>query len=154
MTDIDYKHPPEAFLRSVDIHSLLPQQEPFVMVDFLTGFDGRETVTETLVRKDNVFVENGRFTPAGLVENIAQTCAARIGYVNKYIMKKGIEIGFIGAIRNMSISATPAVGDTIVTRMEVTEEVFGVILARAEVTCGGRSLATTEMKIAMAKKEE
>ena len=29
---IDYLHPNEAFLRNIDIHELLPQQEPFVMV--------------------------------------------------------------------------------------------------------------------------
>ena len=120
----DYQQPSEAFLRSIDIHELLPQQEPFVMIGHLVFLDQVQTVTETVIRADNLFVEDGRFSASGLIENIAQTCAARIGYVNKYIMKKGIQIGFIGAVRNMDIVALPKVGDTIVTTVNVKEEVF------------------------------
>lgn len=147
--DTDAKQPSEQFLRSIDIHTLLPQQEPFVMVGTLTRFDERTTVTETLVRADNIFVENGCFSATGLMENIAQTCAARIGYVNKYILKKGIQIGFIGAIRALTIEALPHVGETITTTVEVQEEVFGMTLANATVTCGGKTLVTTQMKIAV-----
>ena len=103
MDEMDYTQPAESFLRSIDVHELLPQQEPFVMISRLTHFDKLRTVTETIISEDNIFVENGCFTASGLMENIAQTCAARIGYVNKYILKKGIQIGFIGAIRNMQI---------------------------------------------------
>ena len=103
----------EQFLRTIDIHELLPQQEPFVMVGQLVHFDMTRTVTETTIGSENMFVENGQMTASGLIENIAQTCAARIGYVNKYILKKGIQIGFIGAIRNLEIKALPAVGETI-----------------------------------------
>ncbi len=145
----DYQQPSEAFLRSIDIHELLPQQEPFVMIGHLVFLDQVQTVTETVIRADNLFVEDGRFSASGLIENIAQTCAARIGYVNKYIMKKGIQIGFIGAVRNMDIVALPKVGDTIVTTVNVKEEVFGMTLAEATVRCGDKVLVTTEMKIAV-----
>ena len=62
------------------------------MISRLTHFDMVRTVTETEVSAQNIFVEEGRFSASGLIENIAQTCAARIGYVNKYILKKGIQI--------------------------------------------------------------
>lgn len=149
----DSLHPSEQELRALDIHSLLPQQEPFVMVSSLVGFDDKMTVTELEVKPDNLFVEKGRFTAEGLMENIAQTCAARIGYVNKFILKKGIQIGFIGAVRNMEIMALPNVGDKITTSVEVLEEVFGMTLAHAIVTCNGTTLATTEMKIAVKSEE-
>ncbi len=124
------------------------------MIGALTHFDRTLTVTETEVKADNIFVDNGRFTPSGLMENIAQTCAARIGYVNKYILKKGIQLGFIGAVRNFEVIDTPQVGDTITTRVEVREEVFGMTLADAEITLNGRTLVTTEMKIAVKDIEE
>lgn len=136
-------------LCSIDIHELLPQQEPFVMVGRLIGFDERNTVTETEIKRGNIFVDDGRLSASGQIENIAQTCAARIGYVNKYILKKGIQLGFIGAIRNFEVSALPKVGDTIETRVEVLEDVFGMTLASAVVACGGKTLATTEIKIAI-----
>ncbi len=139
----------EQFLRTIDIHELLPQQEPFVMVGQLVHFDMTRTVTETTIGSENMFVENGQMTASGLIENIAQTCAARIGYVNKYILKKGIQIGFIGAIRNLEVKALPAVGDTIRTTVDVVEEVFGMILANASIECNGVTMVTTEMKIAI-----
>ena len=139
----------EQFLRTIDIHELLPQQEPFVMVGQLVHFDMTRTVTETTIGSENMFVENGQMTASGLIENIAQTCAARIGYVNKYILKKGIQIGFIGAIRNLEVKALPAVGDTIRTTVDVMEEVFGMILANASIECNGETMVTTEMKIAI-----
>ncbi len=148
----DAKHPTEEFLRSIDIHKILPQQEPFVMVGKLVHFDERLTVTETIVEEGNMFVADGCFTSSGLVENIAQTCAARIGYVDIYVsLNERPQIGYIGAIRNLEIFGTPAVGDLITTRLEVQEEVFGMILARAEIVCNGRTIVSAEMKIALAK---
>lgn len=147
MTDL--KQPTEASLKAIDIHELLPQQEPFVMISRLVRFDMVTTVTETDIVDGNIFVEDGHFSASGLIENIAQTCAARIGYVNKFILKKGIQIGFIGAVRNMEITGLPRVGDTITTTVEVLEEVFGMTLATATVTLGDRILVTTEMKIAI-----
>lgn len=137
----------------IDIHELLPQQEPFVMVGYLQHFDMVTTVTETLVKADNLFVEEGMFTSSGIIENIAQTCAARIGYINKYILKKGIQIGFIGAVRRLKIERLPAVGETIVTTINVLEEVFGMILAEAQVKIGEEIIATSEIKIALTDKE-
>lgn len=139
----------EVFLRSIDIHELLPQQEPFVMIGCLTHFDMIRTVTETKIQENNIFVENGMFSASGLIENIAQTCAARIGFVNKYILKKGIQIGFIGAIKDLRIHSIPKVGDVIMTVVDVQEEIFGMILAKAEITCGENILVETNMKIAI-----
>ena len=141
--------PSEAQLRQIDIHELLPQQEPFVMIGKLIHFDQTLTVTETLVQEENIFVDDGRFSAAGLMENIAQTCAARIGYANKYVLKKDIQLGFIGAVRNFEVKALPKVGDIIVTRVEVKEEIFGMTLAYATIECDGEVLVSTEMKIAI-----
>lgn len=149
MKEFDAERPTEQDLRQIDIHELLPQQEPFVMIDTLVHFDRTLTVTETTVKADNIFVDNGRFSASGLMEDIAQTCAARIGYVNKYIMKKGIQLGFIGAVRNFEIVELPKVGDTITTHVEVKEEVFGMTLAEAYIECQGKTIVTTEMKIAI-----
>lgn len=149
MEILNAEQPSEQQLRQIDVHELLPQQEPFVMIGKLIHFDKTLTVTETLVSEANMFVDDGRFSASGLMENIAQTCAARIGYVNKYILKKGIQLGFIGAVRNFEVKALPKVGDIIVTRVEVKEEIFGMTLASATIECNGEILVSTEMKIAI-----
>ena len=136
-------------LQKIDIHELLPQQEPFVMVDKLTYFDEKKTSTTFTVREDNLFVEDGRLNACALAENIAQTCAARLGYVNKYILKRAIQIGFIGAIRNLEVYALPKVGQRITIIVDVKEEVFGMTLASAVVKDSERVLVSTEIKIAV-----
>lgn len=147
------EQPTEEFLRGIDIHELLPQQEPFVMISSLVRFDMQTTVTETIVSADNLFVEDGVFTAPGIVENIAQTCAARIGYVNKYILKKGIQLGFIGAIRDLKVKDLPNVGDTITTTISVIDSVFGMTLVDAVVLNNGAEVASAQMKIAVKESE-
>lgn len=146
---IDPQYPTEEFLKRIDVHELLPQKEPFVMISKLVHFDMSNTKTETLISEENIFVDNGLFNASGLIENIAQTCAARIGYVNKYILKKGIQIGFIGSIRNLTIFELPKVGDVISTTVDVIEEVFGMTLASSRITLDGRTIVETEIKIAV-----
>ena len=139
----------EDFLRQIDVHELLPQQEPFVMIGSITYFDETRTVTETTIAADNIFVDNGLFSASGLIENVAQTCAARIGFVNKYIHGNGIQIGVIGAVRKLVINSLPAAGQTITTSVETISEVFGMTLAKATVTCDGEELLSTEIKISV-----
>lgn len=150
---IDYSCPSDKFVASIDVHTLLPQQEPFVMIGSLVHFDMTVTISETIIDANNIFVDNHKFSATGLLENIAQTCAVRIGYINKYINKKGIQIGLIGAVRNYEVADLPCVGDVIRTIITVKEEVFGMILAEAVVERSGVQIAKTEMKIAVTEEE-
>lgn len=145
----DFYKPADEFVSSIDIHTLLPQQEPFVMIDKMEHFDMQSVVTSTTINESNIFVENQHMSASGLTENIAQTCAARIGYINKYILKKAIQIGFIGAIKNLCINELPKIGDRIFTKVQVMEEVFGVILASAEICLENKVIVSTEIKIAI-----
>jgi len=134
--------------QTYDIQDLIPQRPPMVMVDRLLHCDPVVTETEFTVREDNILAENGQMSACGLVENIAQTCAARMGYIN---LSKGeaVRVGVIGALRDMEIHALPAVGSTITTRIEVSDEVFGMTLAQAESRCGDTLLASGTIKIAL-----
>ena len=133
----------------INIKELLPQRQPFIMVGQLLYFDMEKTFVKTIITENNLFVDNGFFTQAGLIENIAQTCAVRIGYINKYILKKAIQIGFIGAIKNLKIFRLPEIGETIVTKINVVEEIFGMILVNAVIKSGEETITEAEMKIAI-----
>lgn len=139
----------EEYLRSIDVHTILPQQEPFVMIGNLTHFEMMTSTSETTILESNIFVDNGHFSAAGMMENIAQTCAARIGFYNKYVLKKAVQVGFIGAVRNYVIDSLPAVGSVITTRVDILEEIFGMTLASAEVMCEGRVVASAEIKLSV-----
>ena len=123
------------------------------MVGKLVSFDMGKTVTQTLIEDKNIFVESGVFTASGIIENIAQTCATRIGYINKYILKKGIQLGFIGAIRNLKLHRRPKVGELIETTIITEEEVFGMTLVSATVKIADELIAESSMKIAVSDVE-
>ena len=142
----------EEWLRSIDVHELLPQQEPFVMIGSLIHYDDARTVTETVISPDNIFVDDGRFSATGLIESVAQTCAVRIGFVNKYILHSGIQIGVIGAVKNLNILSFPSEGQTITTTVDIVSQLLGMTLAKGVVTCGGETILTTEIKIAIREK--
>ena len=154
MTDNKFPLYTEEQLRAIDIHELLPQQEPFVMIGCLTQIDEVRTVTETVISPQNIFVDDGQFSASGLIENIAQSCAARIGFVNKYILHNDIQIGVIGAVKNFQVVSLPKAGQTINTTVDTVSEVFGMTLAKAIVTCEGEVLATTDIKIGVRSEEE
>lgn len=139
----------EEYLRSIDVHTVLPQQEPFVMIGCLTHFEMMTSTTETLIKDNNIFVDNGHFSASGMMENIAQTCAARVGFYNKYVLHKDVQVGFIGAIRNYVVISLAPVGSVIRTKVDILEEIFGMTLANAEITCGDEIIATAEIKLSV-----
>lgn len=135
-------------MRKINVLELIPQRAPFVMIDRMVQFDWTSNTTELTVREDNIFYENGHLTSSGLIENIAQTCAARIGYINK-LRNRAVQLGFIGGIRDLNIIRTPQEGETITTFIQVKEEVFKMTLVDAEVKVNDETIATAEMKIAL-----
>lgn len=136
-------------LKTINILELLPQRPPFIMVDKLLHFDEVRTNTCLTIRADNIFVDDDTMTAAGLIENIAQTCAVRLGYINRYIYKKDIKIGFIGAIKNLKIYRLPKLGEELFTSIVVEEEIFQMTLVNAEIKIGDDTLVSAVMKIAM-----
>ena len=139
-------------IEDITLNELLPQRQPFVMIDRLVSCDEVFAVTELTIRKDNIFVEDERLTSSGLIENIAQTCAARIGYLN---LNAGgtVKIGVIGAISNLDIIRTPKVGEKLVTTVELISEVFQMTLVDAVVRIGNEEIVHASMKIALTDKE-
>lgn len=139
-------------IEDITLNELLPQRPPFVMIDRLVSCDEVFAVTELTIREDNIFVENEQLTSSGLIENIAQTCAARIGYLN---LNEGgtVKIGVIGAISNLNIVRTPKVGEKLETTIELISEVFQMTLVEAVVRIGDEEIVRANMKIALTDKE-
>ena len=135
-----------------DILDLLPQRRPFVMVDSLLYCDLTVTRTQLEVRADNIFNDGGHLSTAGICENIAQTCASRIGYLS-IASGQPVRLGFIGAITNLQVYRTPVTGETLVTEINVLQEVFNITLVHAVVKCGDETIAETDLKIALGDDE-
>lgn len=138
-------------LKDIDIREIIPQRPPFRMVDRLLSYDKTVSEATLLLRPDNIFLDD-TFQTAGIVEHIAQTCAARIGYYNKYILHRDIVIGYIGAIRQLDVKRPPSAGEELLTRIEVLSSAFGMTLVSAVVsTSQGELIADGEVKIALSE---
>jgi len=137
--------------KQIDVTTLLPQQPPFVLIDHLLQYEEKTTTTSLQVLEENMFVEDGQLNPCAYVENIAQTCAARLGYINKYIYHRDVCIGFIGAVRNLVVLRSAHVGEKLTTTITVREEVMQLTLVEAIVQVGEETVCTAEMKIAIAE---
>ena len=129
-----------------NILSCIPQRAPFVMVDKLLYSDETVTRSAFLIRADNIFVEYGYIKEPGLVENIAQTAAARAGHTSQ-LQNKPVALGYIGAIKNLEIYFLPKTGDQLVTEITVQNQIFDVTLISGKITCNEKEVAKCEMKI-------
>lgn len=139
-------------IKDIDILTLIPQRRPFVMIDRLLTFDEIESSTDFVIKEDNIFCKDGLFLETGIMENIAQTCAARIGYIN-INNNESVKIGVIGSIKDLIITKLPKVGTTLLTKVKVLSEVFAITLVEAEVYDNDELIAKCEMKISLTDKE-
>ena len=137
--------------QKIDILSLLPQRPPFVMVDTLLHVDEAGITTALHVGADNLFAEDGHLTEPGIIENMAQTGAARMGYINLYVNHGKVVLGFIGEVKRLAIHRLPRVGECVETTVEVRSEVLSTLLVQATMRAGGEVVAEGSMKICMAE---
>ena len=133
-----------------NIEILIPQRPPFVMIDKLLEVTQTATTTGFTIQADNLFVQDGIFKEPGLVENIAQTAAARAGYVSK-TENKPVLVGYIGAVNNLQIFSLPKTGDELITEITIENQIFDVTLISGKITCNQQLIAQCNMKIFISK---
>ena len=138
--------------QDMDIRALLPQQPPMLMVDRLISVEEKSAEAVLEIRPDNIFVENGALKAYALIENMAQTCAAQFGYMDRLIHGCGqVRIGVIGSVKRMQIESVPRVGETLLTRMEVREDFMNMKLVSAESFVNDQRIAAADLTIAMSE---
>jgi predicted hotdog family 3-hydroxylacyl-ACP dehydratase len=133
-------------LPTEDILSLIPQKQPFVMVDQLLYTDDKITRSSFTIGADNIFTRDNVFQEAGLLENIAQTAALRAGYTAQAENKK-VAPGYIGSVKNLEIFILPKVKQSIVTEVMIETKVMGITVLIGKVWHGQDLLAQSEMRV-------
>jgi len=128
------------------VQKLIPQKNPFVMVGELLIAEENKLETNFIINQDNIMVENGEFSTPGLIENIAQTCAAGFGYIVKQNGDKP-QIGFIGSISKLKVHKKPKVGQKINTIIEVVTTFANITLIKGVNYVDEEILVACEMKI-------
>ena len=133
-----------------NILDLIPQRAPIVMVDEFLGIDDNVSRTRFAVSKENIFVDGDVMSECGLIEHIAQSAAARVGYIFRSNNEE-VPIGYIGSVNDFQISEHPRVGDVIYTTVEVLQEVFNITLIKASCMVDDKEIASCKMKIFLDK---
>lgn len=137
------------------VSALIPQKPPIEMVDKLWYNDDTKTISGFRIKDDNIFCENGNFRESGIIENIAQTAALRVGYIVSMMQQSGEKVnppvGYIGAIKRLNIHQLPKVGDELKTEVVIQQIVFDVTLITGKTTVNGTPVADCEMKIFLKK---
>ncbi len=133
------------------VTKLLPQGSPMIMVDTLISHDDQHTVTAFTIKKENIFVVNGRFSEAGLIENMAQSAALRTGWM---AMQRSDSteafrppVGVIGAVKGFMLYQLPDIDTSLETEIIVLTEIFNATMIKASIKAGKKLLAEGELKI-------
>jgi predicted hotdog family 3-hydroxylacyl-ACP dehydratase len=129
-----------------DITSLIPQKHPFVMVGKLLHVDEALTRSSFIIRTDNIFVKNGFFQEAGLMENIAQTAALRAGYL-ALTDNKPVENGYIGNVKDFEVLQLPQINDELLTEISIENRIFNVTVFVGKIWLNTTLIASCEMKV-------
>ncbi len=137
-------------IASDKIVSVIPQRAPFVMIDELIDCSETTTNTRFQVQASNIFFDGKQLSESALVENMAQTAAAGVGYAAQQ-NNTPVPVGFIGAVQQLHIYKLPLENDWLETEVTVTNKVFDVTFIKGAIRCNNELLAECDMKIFIQK---
>ena len=134
-------------VKGEDIKRLIPQREPFLMVDAFEADGDNSAQTALTVGFDNYFICRGQLAETGLIEHIAQSAAALAGYQGQ--QQGEPRIGLIGEVKRFECLRRPLVGETVHSTVHFGFSFGNVTMATAESRLGDDIIATAQLKIFM-----
>lgn len=129
-----------------NITLFIPQRAPIVMVDNLIEADALSCKTSFFILPNNIFADGKKLREAGLIENIAQSAAAHVGYLC-HKQNSPVPIGYIAAIKNMNITELPEIHTEINTYIRIMNEVFNITRVSGEIMYNKQLICKCEMRI-------
>jgi hypothetical protein len=142
--------PEKSLIQGDAVLELIPQRSPVVMIDTVYEPTESSTFTGLLIKEDNIFCKNGYLQESGIVEHIAQSAAARIGYFCK-LNNTVPPVGFIGAVKNLKINFLPVAGSVLYTEIKLLHDVMECNIISGLVLCNNQQVAECEMKVFIQK---
>lgn len=131
-----------------DILHIIPQRPPFVFVDEVAYADEEGAEVYYTITKECPLVDDDRLPLAGVLEHVAQSCAARIGYLQS-TQNEPIRIGYIGAVKKIELKRIPIVGERLLTKVMLLENVLDISLLQCDTFIEGELIAQTTLKLAL-----
>ncbi|MDR7208582.1 hypothetical protein [Flavobacterium piscis] len=132
------------------VENLLPQKFPFVMVDTMYSFTKSSLVSGLKIQNDTIFIDNGTFLEAGLIEHMAQSVALHTGY-DFFLRNEIAPTGYIGSIKDIEIKKLPKINDTIQSTVTILQEFAGITLVNIVTSLNNEEIASGQMKTVLAQ---
>jgi len=115
-----------------NIKHLLPQKEPFVMVDELLSFSKTKAISSLTIQENNLFFENNSFLEVGMIENMAQSVALHTGY-DFFLRGEKAPTGYLGSIKKIELFYLPKLNEKITTEIQILHKFLDVTLVEIKV---------------------
>ncbi len=134
-------------IKGEDIKQLIPQRNPFMMVDEFEQRDDQQAVTALSVRTDNYFLlPDGTLAETGVIEHMAQSCSALAGSKSQ---GEAAPIGMIVEIKNCQFHRRPSSGEKLDTQVVFGFSFGQMTLAHCTSSIDGEPIAEADLKIFM-----
>jgi len=119
------------------------------MVDEFIYKDETSCHSTLTISSDNIFLdERNHMIAEGILEHIAQTAAAYIGYRRK-LCNENVNFGYIGDIKRCSICGPiPTAGQELETDVRIVSQVENITMISAETRVNGQIIVNCRMKLA------
>lgn len=137
-------------IKGNDILRLIPQRNPFVMVDEFERRDGQTAATRLHIRTDNYFLlADGTLAETGVIEHIAQSCSALAAANAQPTDAERPPIGMIAELKHFTCRRRPCPGETLETLVSFGFSFGAMTLAHGTTYINGEQIAEINLKIYM-----
>ena len=131
-----------------DIKKLIPQREPFIMVDEFEKGEDNSAVTTLCVCPNNYFMlPDGTMAETGLIEHLAQSCSALVGAQAQ--ASEHPPIGLIGEVKHFNCHRRPRIGEKVESTITFDFTFGNVTLATGRTSVDEEMIADIQLKIFM-----
>jgi 3-hydroxyacyl-[acyl-carrier-protein] dehydratase len=130
----------------MEVKLIIPQREPIIMIDEIVNHSDVKTTTSLTINETNIFVEENIFQSSGLIENMAQSSAARMGIQTNKEGNKPL-LGYIASIKNLMVNRLPEVGEKILTEIIIVNKINNIIVIKAEGKVDNIIISSCELKV-------
>lgn len=126
----------------------IPQLPPFNMIDEVKYHDQQQIRCLYKIANSNPLIENGVFTPEGMIECMAQAAAAKasIEADKSAVDGRKSTIGYLVLIRSFECYATAAKGETIEPVLKLKHNIHPFKIFDAAIWMGNYKIASGEIR--------
>lgn len=133
---------------SDEIDTLIPHRPPMRWINALTECTETTARATACFQPEDFAVTNGAPCETALVECIAQTVAAALGYRGRAQGKSGpAKEGMLVGVSNFKIHSRPAVGKILVIEIRELKRLGTMLMISGTISCDGQVIASGELSL-------